>query len=238
MSPIIFPSFLALLLVAAEVRRTAATKAQVAQPHPPIDCHYLNSQRSLALDKMLGVWYAVEVVEHFTQDVRTGHTDLPQCPVFTLTEEKRNSTQSPLIRLLWKEGDAFSVEYSLIMPEKYHKGFWRSTGTQNGSLAENSRYRQFSGTVHIMRATGDHAVLTFCSETELQVFSVLLSREPTMRQSEVRSINNMLERRGLPVTYTKSTCRAHNGVSANIATELNMAGAVFIILLLTTVVLH
>lgn len=202
----------AVVLVAGVVFLVAADRV----PPPPMDCHNLKSQKSLDLEKMLGTWYAVEIVEHYMTELRSGKAELDQCPMFTLSREMNHTGNVAPFRMLWKEGDAFTVEYRLTIPEEHHKGFWRSAGHQNGSLAEDSRYRQFVGSIHVMKVTSDHAVLTFCSELERQVYSVVLSRDRALIHSDLQSIENMLDRRRLPINYTKRTCRASrlNGASA------------------------
>lgn len=51
----------------------------------------------------------------------------------------------------------------------------------------NSPYTQFTGTVQVMKAVGNHLVLTFCQTIPTQeLFSVILSRKPNTLNHEVR----------------------------------------------------
>jgi hypothetical protein len=54
-------------------------------------------------------------------------------------------------------------------------------------------------------------VLTFCSRSNYNRYSVLMSRTQHLPPSEYRSVNRMLKRRGLPMGRVKEMCR---GVAA------------------------
>jgi len=62
-----------------------------------------------------------------------------------------------------------------------------------------------------MKAVSSHMVLTFCSRSDYNRFSVLMSRTRRLPPSDYRSVNNMLTRRGLPRGRVKETCK---GVAA------------------------
>lgn len=48
-------------------------------------------------------------------------------------------------------------------------------------------YGQFSGTVQVMKAVGNHMVLTFCESLPgSQLFSIVLSRKPNTLSADVR----------------------------------------------------
>jgi hypothetical protein len=54
-------------------------------------------------------------------------------------------------------------------------------------------------------------VLTFCSRSSYNKFSVLMSRTRRLPHSDYRSVNSMLARRGLPQGRVKEMCK---GVAA------------------------
>jgi hypothetical protein len=62
-----------------------------------------------------------------------------------------------------------------------------------------------------MKAVSSHMVLTFCSRSNYNKFSVLMSRTRRLPSSDYRSVNNMLARRGLPQGRVKEMCK---GVAA------------------------
>lgn len=62
-----------------------------------------------------------------------------------------------------------------------------------------------------MKAVGSHMVLTFCSRSSYNKFSVLMSRTRRLSPSVYRSVNNMLTNRGLQHGRVTETCR---GVAA------------------------
>ena len=75
-----------------------------------------------------------------------------------------------------------------------------------GSLAQ--RYNvQFSGTVQVMKAVSSHMVLTFCSRSDYNRYSVLMSRARHLPPSDLRSVNKMLTRRGLQQGQVKEMCK-------------------------------
>lgn len=155
------------------------------------DCSGLDSQRSLDLDKLMGKWYAVEVVEHNRSvEHNTISTVINLCPTLQLTREG-NST----IRLHWNES-AGELVYKFRQPNAGHLGFWVSVGSQKGSLAERHDVT-FSGTVLVMKAVSSHTVLTFCPRSQHKVYTVLMSRTRRLPYEEKRGVNNMLKRRGL-----------------------------------------
>lgn len=49
-------------------------------------------------------------------------------------------------------------------------------------------YAQFTGTVQVMKAVGNHLVLTFCETLpKSQMFTIILTRKPHMLSREVRN---------------------------------------------------
>ena len=85
--------------------------------------------------------------------------------------------------------------------------------TVAGTLADKASYKQFVGSVHVMKAVALHMVLTFCARnTDGQRFSVLLGREHKLPKSDLRGINKLLERRNLQLLSVRESCAA--GASA------------------------
>jgi hypothetical protein len=62
-----------------------------------------------------------------------------------------------------------------------------------------------------MKAVSQHMVLTFCSRSNYNKFSVIMSRTRRLPPSDYRSVNNMLTRRGLQQGRVKKMCK---GVAA------------------------
>lgn len=78
-----------------------------------------------------------------------------------------------------------------------------------GTLVQQD-YIQFKGTVYVMKAVGTHMLLTFCmrgqtSDTS-QLYSLLMSRNHILTRNDVRSVHNLLDRRGLNVVKTRELC--------------------------------
>ncbi|KAJ9579493.1 hypothetical protein L9F63_004841 [Diploptera punctata] len=173
------------------------------------DCHNINSQHSLDLDQIMGDWYAVEIVRHNRiVEKNTISTVLDVCPVLRLIRDD-NTT----IRLFWneKKGDLI---YKFQQPKATHAGFWNCVGPQNGTLAKLMK-KPFSGTVQVMKAVSSHMVLTFCSRTDDEIYSVLMSRNRKLQHNDVKSVNSMLERRGLPRGHVEEMCKGSAAPTAN-----------------------
>lgn len=166
-------------------------------------CPDLNSQEEIDLDKIMGKWYVVEVLEHKVDPLKSvsGSYVLDSCPILKLRALEYSS-----LRLLWTE-EAGNLEFTFRIPDISRKpGFWISTSLQNGTLAER-QYNQFSGNVHVMKAVSSDMVLTFCSRSPgNQLYSLLLSREHILQKSDKRGVHNLLGRRGLKIVSIQETC--------------------------------
>lgn len=84
-----------------------------------------------------------------------------------------------------------------------------------GSLTDNEQYpyRQFAGTVQVMRAVSTDMVLTFCSP-QTHHYSMVMSRNRTMSDEKLHSLNRMLQERGLLFANTRVACRGGAEASA------------------------
>lgn len=90
------------------------------------------------------------------------------------------------LRLIWDEKGS-NLEYTLRYNSS-RAGFWISSGPQKGTMLE-FQYIQFSGTVQVMKAVGNHLVLTFCNNTPgSHLFTVVLGRKPNSLTYEVSII--------------------------------------------------
>jgi hypothetical protein len=70
-----------------------------------------------------------------------------------------------------------------------------------------------------MKAVRSHMVLTFCSRSNYNSFSVLMSRTRRLPSSDYRSVNEMLTRRGLQQGRVKEMCK---GVAAAVRGRLGV----------------
>lgn len=167
------------------------------------NCPELNSQEAIDLNKIMGKWYVVEVLEHKTDLMKpvSGSYIVDSCPIVKLRPLEYSS-----LRLLWAEG-AGNLEYTFRIPDISRKpGFWLSTSLQNGTLVER-QYKQFTGSVHVMKAVSSDMVLTFCSRSpDSQLYSLLLAREHILQKSDKRGVHNLLGRRGLKIVSIRETC--------------------------------
>ncbi|XP_026673227.1 uncharacterized protein LOC108629587 isoform X2 [Ceratina calcarata] len=158
--------------------------------------------------QIMGKWYVVEVLEHKVDPLKpvSGMYVVDSCPIVMLRAVENSSKFFSSLRLLWTE-EAGNLEYNFRIPDIYRKpGYWLSNSIQNGTLAER-QYNQFTGNVHVMKAVASDMVLTFCSRSpDNQLYSLLLSREHILQQSDKRGVHNLLGRRGLKIVSIRQTC--------------------------------
>ncbi|XP_017049695.1 uncharacterized protein LOC108093862 [Drosophila ficusphila] len=119
-----------------------------------------------------------------------------------------NLRRQRYLRLVWSERDnnlEYTFNYTSSAP-----GQWSNIGDQRGSLVAMNTYTQFTGTVQVVKAVNDHLVLTFCgNDVKSSIYTVVLSRNRMgLSSDELRSIRNLLSRRGL---YTETIRKVCNG---------------------------
>ncbi|KAM0731001.1 hypothetical protein ACS0PU_002485 [Formica fusca] len=169
-----------------------------------LKCPDLNAQDEIDLEKIMGKWYVVEILEHILDPKKptTGSYIVDTCPIVTLKPTSDNAS----LKLLWNE-EAGNLEYSFRIPDiTRRKGFWQVMSAQNGTLTEK-QYKQFTGNVHVMKAVASDMVLTFCSRhPDSQLYSLLLSRGHILQQSDKRGVHNLLSRRNLKSISIRETC--------------------------------
>ncbi|CAO1396122.1 unnamed protein product [Diamesa hyperborea] len=116
-----------------------------------------------------------------------------------------NRSPNRFLRLIWDERGK-TLEYTLRF-NNTRRGFWLSSGPQKGTMLELP-YNQFTGTVQVMKAVGNHLVLTFCQTLpRSQLFSIVLTRKPhILARDDVQSVRGLLRRRGLSVQTVRKVC--------------------------------
>lgn len=110
------------------------------------------------------------------------------------------------IRLTWDERGA-NVEYLLRFNDT-KSGTWQSAAPQQGTMTERYYNKPFSGTVQVLKAVGNHLVLTFCEAApNHQMFTIILSRQRnSLTYSEIKSIKGLLDYRRLPLSSVRKVC--------------------------------
>lgn len=168
-------------------------------------CAPLEQQKNVNLEALAGYWYAVETIGHREEDRVPGeaYKEISVCPLMFLSQLD-NTTD---MRLLWEE-PLGKIEYRFRVVDPHDRGFWMSLGQQNGSLTDNEQYpyRQFAGTVQVMRAVSTDMVLTFCSP-QTHHYSMIMSRNRSMSEETLHSLNRMLQDRGLLLANTRVACK-------------------------------
>ncbi|XP_017139284.1 uncharacterized protein LOC108153678 [Drosophila miranda] len=124
------------------------------------------------------------------------------------------------LRLVWSERDnnlEYTFNYTTRTP-----GQWSNIGDQRGSLVTLNSYTQFTGTVQVVKAVNDHLVLTFCgNDVKSSIYTVVLSRNRLgLSADELRSIRNLLSRRGLYTETIRKVCNGCGHLGGNIISML------------------
>ncbi|XP_020816786.1 uncharacterized protein LOC110190562 [Drosophila serrata] len=140
-----------------------------------------------------------------------GRTTTTPSPAYLDSDEyhtRYNQGQQKYLRLVWSERDnnlEYTFNYTTSAP-----GQWSNIGDQRGSLVSLNSYTQFTGTVQVVKAVNDHLVLTFCgNDVKSSIYTVVLTRNRLgLSSDELRSIRNLLSRRGL---YTETIRKVCNG---------------------------
>ncbi|XP_004526792.1 probable transcription-associated protein 1 [Ceratitis capitata] len=110
------------------------------------------------------------------------------------------------LRLIWSESDN-NLEYMFNYTER-SPGLWKNIAEQRGSLVALNPYKQFTGTVQVVKAVNDHLVLTFCgNDMASSIYTLVLSRtQKGLSLEELRSIRGLLSRRGLYTETIRKVC--------------------------------
>ncbi|XP_055677099.1 uncharacterized protein LOC129786241 [Lutzomyia longipalpis] len=214
---LIVPCFLAVLAVADDELTGS-----------PLYCQDLNPQSHLDIEQIMGLWYGSEIYTHHDNEERelvynscvvihlgevtnemitTERSPRPGEYGYGNTYRGRNSRQNyRYLKLIWDEREK-TLEYTMRLNAS-RRGFWITSAPQGGGPFE-LEHGTFSGTVQVMKAVGDHLVLTFCQHFPSgTLFSIVLSRQPnTLTFEDIQSVRNLLKRRGLPTTNVRKVCR-------------------------------
>ncbi|XP_018900593.1 uncharacterized protein [Bemisia tabaci] len=174
-------------------------------------CPSVRGQKYLDLQMVLGLWYAMEIVDHsggyrkpyesqvYSYQMR--HSP-KTCPVLHF-----QSSSDDRVTLIWSDKDDINT-YNFIIPNKnLEPGFW-TTFESDRDLFMGPDYR-ITGTAQILRAVRDHMVLTLCFRNSTQM-SVLLVREKTHNYFPILSntLHEFLHRQNLSFTEVKVVCNA------------------------------
>ncbi|CRL04205.1 CLUMA_CG017302, isoform A [Clunio marinus] len=201
-----------------------------------LSCNDLNPQTHLDFSMLMGLWYGAEIITHHEENAY--ETLYESCVVVHLSQDrggepdafdyvnydqssynnmKNNNnynnmhTSDRRLRLVWDERGK-TLEYSLRV-NRARNGFWISSGAQKdrkqlGTMLDLP-YNQFTGTVQVMKAVGNHLVLTFCETLPTnQIFTIVLTRKPhLLSRDELQPIRSLLRRRGLSVQSVRKVCK-------------------------------
>ncbi|KAJ8913561.1 hypothetical protein NQ315_017112 [Exocentrus adspersus] len=155
-----------------------------------------------------------EMRERMEYDRRTTYRDHPARKIYNqdyINNYNNNNYYNQIglaeehyLRMYWDENGEnteFHLRYNVT-----RKGFWISSGPENGAPLK-SQFGHFAGTVQVLKAVGNHMVLTICHQVPTrQLYSIILSREPKLGPVEIHSIHRMLNRKGVNTNAVMKLC--------------------------------
>lgn len=92
-----------------------------------------------------------------------------------------------------------------------------------GTITEKN-YDHFSGTMQVMKAVGNHLVLTFCyQEPDKKLYSMLFSRQLFLSDTEINGVHNLLKRRHLHIGNVRKVCNGSSNIKNNLFLSVLLA---------------
>lgn len=77
----------------------------------------------------------------------------------------------------------------------------------SSGISLDPRYGHFAGTIQVIKAVGNHLVLTFCHRLpKKELYTVILSREVNLPYHEVHAVRSQLHRKGLSTRSIRNLC--------------------------------
>ncbi|XP_023017314.1 uncharacterized protein [Leptinotarsa decemlineata] len=172
--------------------------------------HGYNTQRPInARERMLQLEMRKRIYEQSEYDRQTTYGDYPASRRQHNYNDilGRQNFAVKYLRLYWDEnGESteFHMRYNVS-----RAGFWISSGPENGGSSLDPEFSHFAGTIQVLKAVGNHLVLTFCHQLpDRQLYSILLSRELKLDHVEIHGVHNMLQRKGLRTNSVQKLCNS------------------------------
>ncbi|XP_056638254.1 uncharacterized protein LOC130446193 [Diorhabda sublineata] len=155
------------------------------------------------------------VYEDAEYDRQTTYGNYPYNKKQHLYDLKQMAGNVKYLRVIWDENGE-STEYR-VRYNVSRSGFWITSGPENGGASLDPQYSHFGGTIQVVKAVGNHMVLTFCHQLpDRQLYSILLSRELKLENVEIHGVHNMLNRKGLRTNSVKKTCNSSSNNRINV----------------------
>lgn len=155
------------------------------------------------------------VYEQAEYDRQTTYGNYPSARKQHLYDLRHTTADVKFLRVIWDENGE-STEYH-VRYNVSRSGFWISSGPENGGSSLDPQYSHFGGTIQVLKAVGNHMVLTFCHQLpDRQLYSILLSRELNLENVEIHGVHNMLNRKGLRTSSIKRTCSSGSNNRMNV----------------------
>lgn len=81
----------------------------------------------------------------------------------------------------------------------------------------DSQFNKFAGIIQVIKAVGNHLVLTFCLRLpDQQLYTILLSRVPRLTSYEISDVHDLLTKRALETHNIKKLCSQNSSVKSSL----------------------
>uniref|UniRef100_A0A1B6G7P8 Lipocalin/cytosolic fatty-acid binding domain-containing protein n=2 Tax=Cuerna arida TaxID=1464854 RepID=A0A1B6G7P8_9HEMI len=190
-------------------------------------CLQLNHRVPTLERYMLGVWYAIEIIQHRDDPSSRGLQITDSCPRLNVINELNNKG---IVQLIWYE-KAGDIHYTFKMTDPDNGGWWMVWKKQDGSMVNKLGFEQFAGTVQVMEAQDTKMVLTFCATNQVH-FSVVMIRNISY-VPDTRDVHQKLSTYGLQEFGVRQTCRNQTSPDSAIQSLPNLLIVLTTALLLT-----
>ncbi|XP_054272984.1 uncharacterized protein LOC128993240 [Macrosteles quadrilineatus] len=181
----------------------------------------IKAQKNFDTNKILGLWRVKQLIEHGESgDVLTTYLK-PRIKHESCANVLFATDGDQTIRMLWieksagvgskKRDDSKYVQFDLRMSNIQNPGFLLCVGWQTGTLVDDN-YKQFYGTVLVMKSNKSLLVLTFCSSEEKH-FTVIMARH-FLTKKEKHEVYNQLQGVNLQLHQFSDYCSSAFHVSS------------------------
>ncbi|XP_059479072.1 uncharacterized protein LOC132198835 [Neocloeon triangulifer] len=174
--------------------------ATLAQADFGDECPNLSPQKGIDLDQLQGTWYVVQAAIHRYNCTLADGGDLG-CSVFFIDRTEKNK-----LILTWRQEPPLEeLQFEITVIDAESPGFWHALQLENRNGSQPD-------VIQVMKAVGDHLVLSFCDRAH-NIFTAILGRKNHIKKKQIQAINVMLQRRGLSIVSAKimshSFCHRH-----------------------------
>ncbi|KAL1491107.1 hypothetical protein ABEB36_011751 [Hypothenemus hampei] len=112
------------------------------------------------------------------------------------------------LRIDTSESNGGSSEQHHLRYNTSDPGFWKLSSAPDEGIHE----QQYLGTIQVVKAVGNHLVLTKCRPSYKELYTMILSRENYLDSWDIHNVHSFLSRQGLNMHFVQKTCNSSSGL--------------------------